>query len=113
MIEKDLMEKFKEFEREAKRAIEDKAIDSAVVLLSKATFALIDLFLFKNYGIVPSDHRKRKDAVRYRMPEILPYLNDVYDKYIAAYVQRMTETDLEVVENALGEIKERLRIEIG
>ena len=46
MITEQLLEKAREFKREAKRCTEDRAIDSAVVLLSKAAFAIIDCFLF-------------------------------------------------------------------
>jgi len=108
MLKEELEAKIREFERQAERAIRDKARDSAVVLLSKAAFALVDLFLFERFGIVPSDHKKRKEAVSYRFPEVLPYLNDVYDRYMAAYTQRMTQTDLEVVLRAYSEIKRKI-----
>jgi len=50
MIEEDLIEKVKEFEREAKRALEDNATDSAVVLLSKLPSPLLIFFYSKIMG---------------------------------------------------------------
>lgn len=107
-----LLDKAKEFKREADRCLEDGSLDSAVVLLSKAAFAVVDYRLFKRAGFVPGDHSKRKDAVRFRLQGALPFLSDVYDKYISAYQQRMTETDVEVINNALGKICEIAGVEI-
>ena len=111
-VQKDLLEKAKEFQKEASRCISRGSLDSAVVLVSKAAFSVVDSYLFENFGIVPSNHQKRKDAVRFRVTKALPYLNDVYDKYIAAYQQRMTKSEVEVVLDALRKICEITKIEV-
>ncbi|HDR53759.1 MAG TPA: hypothetical protein ENN60_03790 [archaeon] len=107
-----LLDKAKEFRREATRCLKDGSLDSAVVLISKTAFAVVDHHLFLKGGFIPSDHQKRKDAVRFRLPEVLPYLSDIYDKYILAYQQRMTRTDVEVVQDALGEILKLVETQI-
>jgi len=48
MLKEELEAKIREFGRQAEKAIEDEALDSAVVLLSKAAFALVDLFYLRD-----------------------------------------------------------------
>ena len=112
-VREELLEKAEEFQKEARRCLKNGSLDSAVVLISKAAFSIVDSYLFENFGFIPSDHTKRKDAVGFRIPRLLPFLMDVYDRYVAAYQQRMTRVDVEVVLDAFEKICEITEIKVG
>ncbi len=94
--------------KNAKILFENEEYTSSAILASKAVFALIDYIIFSKFGILVNNHKKRFEIVRNKLPDIYPYLDEVFRIYTSAYRLVIGKEDCRRV----IEIAERVKEEI-
>ena len=103
----ELQEIGEELLRSARALFEAGSFTSSSILASKAAFAFADYLLFKKTGVVVSDHKKRRDALGFNFPELLPPVNETFRVYFSAYKSRISREDAERVIEIAERIKEK------
>ena len=103
----EFLEIGKELLRNAKKLFEYGDYTSSSILASKSVFAFVDFILFKKVGLIVSDHKKRFDAVRFNLPDVLPDLEYVFKVYTSAYRMRIAKKDAEEVIKIAEELERK------
>ena len=95
--EKFLIENAKEFLGKAKEADKDKAYNSAVTLYFKAIAVLIDLFILRKEGFIPSNHTERFRLLERKYPILYRIMDKDFPLYQKSYRLRMSKEYAEVL----------------
>lgn len=104
--EKFLLENAREFLKKATEADNDKAYNSAVTLYFKAIAVLIDLFISRKEGFIPSNHTKR-------YPLLYRTLDKNFPIYQRSYRLRLNKEYAEVLRKDVEKVIDFTDIEVG
>lgn len=99
-----LLENINEFTKKAKEAKEDSAFNTAVTLYFKAIAVLIDLFLLRKEGVIPSNHTSRFRLLESKYPLLYSILDKDFPVYQQSYKLKLGKEYAEVLENDLQKI---------
>lgn len=108
-----LLENVREFSKKAAEAKNDRAYNSAVTLYFKAIAVLIDLYLFKNEGSIPSNHAERFRILESKYPLLYSVLDKNFSVYQQSYRLKLNKKYVEVLENDFRKILKFTGIELN
>jgi len=94
-----LTDNVKEFMHGARKALEDKEYNSAVTLYFKAIAVLIDLFILRKEGFIPSNHNERFRLLEKKYPFLYAILDKDFPIYQQSYRLKLTKDYAEVLAN--------------
>ena len=94
-----LKENIKEYLKEASRAEKDSAFNSATTLYFKALAVLIDLFLLREEGFIPSNHNERFRLLEMKYPPLYKVLDKDFPIYQQSYRLKLAKDHAEVLKN--------------
>lgn len=77
---------------------------SAIILLSKALFALVDYIIFKEYKKITDNHTDRFRILRTKLPIIHKTVDTVWNKYTDTYTKPAVEETIALLKSAIREI---------
>lgn len=112
MVEEILKENIKEYLKEAEKAKKDFAYNSATTLFFKAIAVLIDLFILKNEGFIPSNHTERFRLLELKYPLLYKILDKDFPVYQNSYRLKLTKKHAEVLENDFKKVAEFTSIKL-
>jgi len=84
-IEKRLRTNIHSFLNSARLVYESRDFTSAVVLYFKTLFAVFDIVLLRDKGVVPKDHSDRFRMLEKNFPEFYLWLDKNYEVYRNSY----------------------------
>lgn len=99
-----LLENAKEFLGKAKEADNDKAYNSAVTLYFKAIAVLVDLFILRKEGFIPSNHTKRFRLLERKYPLLYRIMDKDFPIYQQSYRLRLGKQYSEVLKKDVGKV---------
>jgi len=111
--EKFLIENAKEFLTKAKEADNDKAHNSAVTLYFKAIAVLVDLFIFRKDGFIPSNHSERFRILDRKYPHLYRIMDKDFPIYQQSYQLRLGKEYSEVLRKDVEKVIRFTGIEAG
>ena len=111
--EKNLIDNGREFLKEADRAKEDGAYNSSVTLYFKAIAVIIDLFILKKEGFIPSNHNERFRILETKYPLLYKILDKNFPVYQQSYRLKLTKEYSNAMENDLENVIEFTKIKIN
>ena len=107
--EKILKENFTEYYSLALESFEKKKYNCATTLFFKSMVTLIDLYILKKEGFIPSSHTDRFKILQEKYPELykiadidLPYYQDSYTKKMNKEAANLLKEDVERIKKTLG-----------
>ncbi len=106
MVEKELFENVKEFFKKAEESKKDNAYNSAVTLYFKAIAVLIDLFILRKEGYIPSNHAERFNLLERKYPLLYEILDKNFSIYQQSYRLKLTKNYVEVLESDFKKVIE-------
>ena len=95
---------FIELYESAELLINSSKFKSAVILLSKALFALADYILFREYGKIPKSHSDRFRALERKNPGIYTVIDKVWSKYIDTSSKPAAEQEIVMLKESIKEV---------
>jgi len=98
-LRNDLLGNIREFLREANKAKDGKAFNSAVTLLFKAIAVTADLFLLEREGEIPSNHAERFRILQAKYFEVYKILDKTFPIYQQSYKTKMSKEYVNEIEN--------------
>jgi len=104
--EKLLLENAREFLKEAKKSVDDKSYNSAVTLYFKALAVLIDLFILKKEGFIPSNHNNRFRLLETKYPLLYKILDKNFPVYQQSYRLKLDKDYANIFEDDIKKIIE-------
>jgi len=104
MEEKELLENIKEYLKKAKEAEKDNSYNVAVTLYFKAIAVLVDLFIFKKEGFIPSNHNERFRLLEIKYPTLYNILDKDFPIYQHSYRIKLTKEHAKIFENDFKKI---------
>ena len=102
--EKVLLQNIKEFLEKAEESKNDSAYNSAVTLFFKALAVLIDLFLLRKEGFIPSNHTERFRILESKYSFLYSILDKDFPIYQDSYRLNLNKKYVEVIENDFKEV---------
>ena len=102
--EKELKTTFIEEYSSAKILKDMGNLKSAVILISKALFALCDYVIFEKYSKLPKNHSERFRILELKEKAIFVVVDSVWSKYTDTYSKPSNEESYNLIKNALREI---------
>jgi hypothetical protein len=111
--EKFLIENAKEFLGKAKEADGDRAYNSAVTLYFKAIAVLVDLFILRKEGFIPSNHTERFRLLERKYPLLYRIMDKDFPIYQQSYRLRLGKEYSEVLKKDVGKVVEFTGIEFN
>jgi HEPN domain-containing protein len=111
--EKFLIENAKEFLTKAKEADNDKAYNSAVTLYFKAIAVLVDLFVFRREGRIPSNHAERFRILERKYSTLYRIMDKDFPIYQQSYQLRLGKEYSEVLRKDVEKVIRFTGIEAG
>jgi hypothetical protein len=108
--EKILLDNIKEFTTKAEEAERDKAYNTAVTLYFKAIAVIVDLFIFKKEGIIPSNHTHRFRILEEKYPQLYALVDKDFPLYQQSYKLKLNQEYAEVLKNDFKKIVEFTKI---
>lgn len=108
ILENNAREYFNSGEEDLKK----KRYNSAVVLFFKCLIALVDLYILKKTGEVPSSHTNRFRTLQEKFPSEYNLVDKDFPFYQDSYVQLMTEDIAEVIKDDAKTMAEKAEIKI-
>lgn len=108
-----LIENAKEFLGKAREADSDKAYNSAVTLYFKTIAVLVDLFILRQDGFIPSNHTERFRILERKYPILYRIIDKDFPIYQRSYRLRLGRQYSEVLKNDVRKVIEFSRIEIN
>ncbi len=111
--EKFLVDNAEEFLTKAKEADVDKAYNSAVTLYFKAIAVLIDLFIFRKEGFIPSNHTERFRVMERKYPALYRIMDKDFPIYQKSYQLRLGKEYSEVLRKDAEKVVRFTGIEAG
>ena len=102
--EKLLLENVNEFLKEAKKSVGGKSYNSAVTLYFKALAVLIDLFILKKEGFIPTNHKNRFKLLETKYPLLYKILDKDFPVYQQSYRLKLDKYYVKVFEDDIKEI---------
>ena len=82
----------------------------AIILYSKAVFALIDYILFKKYQVLPKNHTERFRILERRESELYVLLDALWSKYTNTYNKPAAKESISLLKEAIKNISENENI---
>ncbi|MBU1204851.1 MAG: hypothetical protein KKA61_04230 [Nanoarchaeota archaeon] len=104
---KELESTFLEEYESAKILIGLSKNKSAIILLSKALFALTDYIIFKKYKKLPKNHSERFRILKEKEFEVYEKLDKIWDKYTNSYSKPTLNESIALLRNTIKEIIEK------
>lgn len=80
---------------------------SALILLSKALFALTDYVIFKKYKKLPKNHSERFRILKEKEFKVYEKVDKIWDKYINSYSQPTLNESISLLRSTIKEIAEK------
>lgn len=108
-----LLQNIKEFVRAAEREKVNGSFNSAATLYFKALAVLVDLFILKKKGYIPSNHNARFRLLEAEYPLLYKVLDKDFPIYQDSYRLKVSKQLVEVLENDLKKIVEFTGIEVN
>jgi len=111
--EQQLLDNITEYLDSAKEAKSKGRINSTLTLLFKAVFIIIDLYILKQEGFIPSNHSERFRILDQKYHELYKILDKNFPVYQNSYRIKLTKEHLEVLEDDIRKISEFTKIKIN
>ena len=111
--EKELLGNVEEYMEQAEYAVSKSHINSAVTLYFKVIAVLVDLFLLKKEGFIPSNHKERFRILEIKYPLIYNILDKDFPIYQNSYRIKLDKQYAEVFKNDIKKIIEFTDIKIN
>lgn len=111
--EETLLENVKEFVKEARKAKEDRAFNSATTLFFKALAVSMDLFILKKEGFIPSNHNERFRLLKEKYPSFYRIMDKDFPLYQDSYRLKMSKQMVEVLEHDVNEVAQTAGISLN
>jgi len=109
--EEILLDNVREYLKQAKKAEEDLAYNSATTLYFKAIAVLVDYFLLKQDGKIPNNHAERFDILRRKYPFLYKILDKDFPLYQNSYKLKLNKKYAELLKNDFKRIAELAKVE--
>ena len=77
---------------------------SAIILLSKSLFSLLDYLIFDKYHKLPKNHTERFRVLEEREPKLYILVDEVWKSYRDSYSKPAAEKSLHVLQKAITEV---------
>jgi len=100
----ELEETFVEEYQSALMLFELKKYKSAIILISKALFALVDYVIFKRYQKLANNHNERFRFLKQKDTEIYEIVDSVWGRYTGTYSKPAMEESIILLKNGIKEI---------
>lgn len=100
----ELKETFLELYSSAIFLEEQKKQKSAVILMSKALFALLDYIILKEYKKLPKNHTERFRILELKTPNLYRIVDRVWSKYTDTYRRPASEEAFLLLQKAVQEV---------
>jgi hypothetical protein len=81
-----------------------RLMKSAVILKSKALFALCDLLIFKKYGKLPKNHGERFRILEIKEQKIYQDVHNAWSKYTDTYSKPAHEESYKILNEVIKRI---------
>ena len=83
---------------------------AAVILFSKALFALIDYIIFEKYQKLPKNHGERFRILELKFPSLYEIVNSVWGKYTDTYHKPALEESVSLLKQSIKEVVDNAKI---
>lgn len=100
----ELKNTFLELYGSAELLIKQNRYKSAVILFSKALFALLDYNIFLKYNKVPKNHSDRFRILESRQPVLYGIVDNVWKEYTDTYSKPTDKEAVLMLKNAIMEV---------
>ncbi len=80
---------------------------SAVILLSKALFAITDYLIFEKYKKLPKNHAERFRILEEKEQETYKIVDSIWSKYADSYSKPAVKDSIILLKKAIKEISEK------
>ncbi len=77
---------------------------SAIILFSKALFALVDYILFSRYKKLPKNHTERFRILQQKEERIYTLVDSVWSKYTDTYSKPSVEESIDLLQSVIIEV---------
>ncbi|MEK6826374.1 MAG: hypothetical protein AABX08_01825 [Nanoarchaeota archaeon] len=111
--ERILLENVKEFIKDAQKAKSGGSFNSATTLFFKALAVLVDLFILKKEGFVPSNHTERFKLLKEKYTILYRIMDKDFPIYQDSYRLKIKREIVEVIEQDVREVAKIVGIEIA
>ena len=106
-LKKTFLEEF-----DSARLLKDKGrMKSAVILLSKALFALCDYIIIEKHKRLPKNHSERFRILEKKEPKIYSEVNRVWSGYTDTYSKPSDKESYALLRQAINHISENERLD--
>ncbi len=110
---KELLETIREYFKKAEEAKRDHSYNVAVTLYFKAIAVLIDLYILKKEGFIPSNHNERFRLLELKYPLVYKILDKDFPVYQRSYRIKLTKEHSIILENDFKTIVKFTAIKIS
>ncbi|MBI4983059.1 hypothetical protein HZC32_00225 [Candidatus Woesearchaeota archaeon] len=111
--EKILLDNAREFTTKAEEAEWDKTYITAVTLYFKAIAVVVDLFILKTEGTIPSNHTHRFRILEEKYPLLYALMDKDFPLYQQSYKLKLDQKYVEVLKNDFRKIVEFTQIKLN
>lgn len=80
---------------------------SAIILLSKALFALTDYIIFRKYKKLPKNHSERFRILKEKEFQVYEKVDEIWGKYTDSYSKPTLEESIILLRGAIKEVIEK------
>lgn len=108
-----LLENVREFLKQARRAKAEGSFNSATTLFFKALAVLVDLFILKREGFIPSNHTERFKLLKEKYLTIYRIMDKDFPIYQDSYRLKISKQTVEVLEKDVDEIAKIANVEVS
>ncbi len=111
--EKDLIDNIKEYLAKARESEKDNSYNAAVTLYFKAIAVLVDLFLLRKEGFIPSNHNERFRLLENKYAALYRILDKDFPVYQNSYRTKLRKEHAKILENDFKEALEFTGIKLN
>ena len=108
--ERILLENIEEYYSFGLNAFQKDKFNTATTLFFKAIVALLDLFILREKGIVPSSHTNRFRILEENFKDLYAIADRDFPFYQQSYVNKMDKESAELLKNDAENLKKKLGI---
>lgn len=100
----ELENTFIEFYQSALWLIKQGKTKSALVLLTKSLFALLDYIIYADYAKLPENHSQRFRILEQKRPDLYSVADGVWGRYVDAYSKPTVEESVKLLQDAMRSV---------
>ncbi len=108
--ERILLENVNEYLAFGLEAFQKKSYNTATTLFFKTLAALVDLYVLRKEGFVPTSHNHRFRVLQEKFPSIYTVLDRDFPFYQDSYTKKMNKEAAELLKHDIETIKKMLGI---